>query len=710
MHRDQLDAYGRKINLALFTDIITFIQDVVKASRAQRIALRQRCPFWPKENGGSIQEKYGFLYLGELLERYEERYGMDILDLRSIALALGYTSELLTDEMFVGNQRENFIRRLEERAEGDVYLTGALYLLRKGQDDNKDLEAKLTGMCASTEDLIFIVGLFDDPEYALAQFKPELVRFLGKDRSISVLGNTDILVWLITWVFPHIKGMKGKDAALLRALCALPVSHVKPESKYHTVLLEYGWLPLEIAYANIAVAAAQSVPGALNRNSIVMEKVVVTLFREALSQIDPLTPETYELLSDLYSRYKRFHIKCYGCESLDDTLDEVRIQNAQTFAWFAMRTDIYKNAFAAFDILESRWDALASDMKHGHYLALFENSLTTDMTTEDIRRRIDRYDKLTGRDYLALYQEKYGASKFSLMVNKGIIDLWEAFQSSLDDAGKPNCAAMLDNIQSYISGIKTKEAYTFFDKFFSRHSMADLHRFWRYGSTRPFESLVERRSHGYSSSDTEVRLNIDRDFLDDNGQRKLLGWLEEYFFAYTPDKYLNFVVGVLRDESVADLFTMDEQRALLQVAMGNPKVPHWVMAELKRRYLTEAELQAERDAEAAARLEAERQKDAELMQIIAGRYAESVNGTLTSVQEYLRKHRYNQKECQYACRVVHDHMDDILCAANYELSREDAARFLSICAILANNGAMGYGDAQSIISKVKECDEHGPDD
>lgn len=88
--RDQLDAYASKINLTLFADIVTFIADTAKASAAKRKELRQRCPFWPKQPGSGFQEKYGFLYLGELLERYEERYGMTVPDLRAIALALGY--------------------------------------------------------------------------------------------------------------------------------------------------------------------------------------------------------------------------------------------------------------------------------------------------------------------------------------------------------------------------------------------------------------------------------------------------------------------------------------------------------------------------------------------------------------------------------------------------------------------------------------------
>ena len=57
---------------------------------------------------------------------------MPLPDLRAIALALGFTNELLTREMFVGSQKRDFVEKIKKQAASDIYLTGALYLLGEG--------------------------------------------------------------------------------------------------------------------------------------------------------------------------------------------------------------------------------------------------------------------------------------------------------------------------------------------------------------------------------------------------------------------------------------------------------------------------------------------------------------------------------------------------------------------------------------------------
>ena len=84
----EVKIYEDQINLDLFHDIIDFITRTGGATGSQYKMLSVRCPFLHFENDKSdFQAKYGFLYLGELLERYEERFGMMIQDLRAIALA-----------------------------------------------------------------------------------------------------------------------------------------------------------------------------------------------------------------------------------------------------------------------------------------------------------------------------------------------------------------------------------------------------------------------------------------------------------------------------------------------------------------------------------------------------------------------------------------------------------------------------------------------
>lgn len=65
-----------EINISLLNDIIAFVLDTAKATYVQKSLLQNRCILLIKDAPDSeFQEKYRFLYLGELLERYEERFG-----------------------------------------------------------------------------------------------------------------------------------------------------------------------------------------------------------------------------------------------------------------------------------------------------------------------------------------------------------------------------------------------------------------------------------------------------------------------------------------------------------------------------------------------------------------------------------------------------------------------------------------------------------
>lgn len=390
--KTELQAYGAKINLPLLNNITAFVLDTAEATRAQRAELRRQCPFLTQASGEAFQEEYGFLYLGELLERYEERFGVTAPDLRTITLALAYTRGLTTPETFVGPQRADFLRKVHKAAGGDVYLSGALYLLDEDRDGAVEHELKLTGReYDSTKDLLFVLGLFQDRERAFLHFKPQLLRLLGEARTMPILGNATALNWLIAWLTPQVKTLRGKDMVLFRALCALPASHVKPGGKPHDTLLEHGWTPLEIAYANMMAVLSQAVGGALKTDSIVSEKIAVTLFREVLASDTPLMPETYSQLTQVHHLYKNFPIKCYGCEGLPQALEtDTRVQNADTFLWFSTLVSIYSPLFSGFDIMDSKWDSLADALEPDKYVPLFEECLNSGMTQAEIQLRCQR--------------------------------------------------------------------------------------------------------------------------------------------------------------------------------------------------------------------------------------------------------------------------------------------------------------------------------
>lgn len=715
MNVSNMSAYGLQINLKLLNDIIIFVVNAAKASCAQKGDLRTRCIFPLTDNqaaASAMQREYGFLYLGELLERYEERFSMTLPDRRAIALALGYTRDIATPEMFVGSQRGDFIQAVRRYAENDVYLTGALYLIHERESSAVVFEDHLKKWTyTQTEELIFAMSLFPDKEQAFAQFGDRLVDLLGKGRTLPIFSNTDILNCAFAMLFPLKKRMKARRMDVLRALLSLPVSFVKEESKHHSWLLEHGYTSIEIAYANAAALCSQCVPGGPGRNSLTAEKLIVALFRTVLAYDKALPAEVYEQLSQIYQMYAKFDVKCCGKYRLADTLrDGVQIQTPETMAWFIRCTgEVLHPATMSFDILESKWDALAVNLDAETYQKLFTDCLSEDMNAAQIQERLDRYRALTQKDYLTWYSENAYVDKFPLLVKAGIIDLWAAFQSCLSEGGAISKPKLLQHIKEYCRGVTTSQAFEFLKQFLHQYGYQGMEQYFDRNWSGFDRELWEQASYGSG----EVTLKLHRDFLADDpeGQRMLLHWVDEYFFTKKPKSYLDFAIAVLKDETAAALLSPEDRRGLFDVVIAQSKPSSYDASQLKQRYLTPAEQQAEQVAKEAERAERERQKRLNMIREIEDYYANANDGTFGFVMQYLDKYRYSDDQGHIAHSTVRDGLEQLLHNNGYALVSDEANRFLIVCRELFYSGTLSWAELQSYILKVKEvkCDDPDSD-
>lgn len=713
MNVSNMSAYTAQINLKLMKDIMIFVVNAAKTNHAQRAELHSRCIFpltGGKDAASAMQREYGFLYLGELLERYEERFGMTPADRRAIALALGYTRILATPEMFVGNQRGDFIQGVRRHAENDLYLTGALYLIHEEQSSAATLENRLKEWAyTQTEELIFAMSLFPDREQAFAQFSGQLVDLLGKRRTLPIFGNTDIFNCAFVMLNPLKKQMKARRMDLLRALLSLPVSFVKEGSKHHGWLLEHGYAPIEIAYANAAALCSQCVPGGPGRKSLTAEKLIVALFRTVLAYDKALPAEVYEQLSQIYQMYAKFDVKCCGKYRLANTLqDGVQIQTPETMDWFIRCSgDALHPATTSFDIMESKWDTLAASLDVETYQKLFTDCLGEDMNAAQIQERLDRYRALTQKDYLTWYGENAYIDKFPLLVKTGIIDLWTAFQSCLSEDGAISKPRLLQHIKEYCRGITKPQAFEFLKRFLSQYGYQGKKRYLdQYQHGFEYE-LWEQK--GYNGG--EIILKLHRDFLAGNpeGQRMLLHWVDEYFFTKKPKSYLDFAIAVLKDETATALLSPEDQRGIFDVVISQSELSAYDAGQLKQRYLTQEEQQAEQAAKEAAAEEEKRQEHLKLVQGIEDCYADSNNGTFEAVIKFLNKYRYYSDWEKIAHRVVRDGLGLLLQTNEAVLTPKEAGRFLNVCGELVGSGTLDWAELQSYILKVKEVKSDDPD-
>ena len=148
--------YQQVIDLELyyaFVDLVVHTSQEEKAWEIYRNIVDTQ--IWQqKAEGQNYFEAYNLRYPGEVLERFEEKLGKDVRIIRALALALGKTRALQSDNMFVGNQRGSFLQMIRRTSNGDVYLQGALYLLETDMPRRHALLDELAATeYAKTEDL-----------------------------------------------------------------------------------------------------------------------------------------------------------------------------------------------------------------------------------------------------------------------------------------------------------------------------------------------------------------------------------------------------------------------------------------------------------------------------------------------------------------------------------------------------------------------------
>ncbi len=705
---NEMSAFSQEINLVLINEIVEFVMETAATPFAYRKQLySQALLLCGCKNVSNLQEKYGFLYLGELLERFEQRFGMSIQDRRAIAIALGYTKSIVTNEMFVGNQRADFIKSLRQQAQGDIYLTGALYLLSEDEISKKKFEEiLLRAQYTRTEELIFAMSLFSDFEQAFIQLKSQVIRLLGHERNMPVLGNTLCINWLVIKLQPIVKSMRSKDLQLVRALCALPSAFFKDGSKFYKILSEYDYSPLEIAYANIHVVLEQTADKVLRLDSIVTEKIVINLFQQVFDHSEAFEEKTYQELDRIYAAYRILPIRCNGKKNLIDALGDVRIKNAKTFAWFRGHEQLANPVFSDFNILDTKWDALAKELKEADYRYLFERNLTADR--DSTQKSIDRYNELTGMDYVQCYYDGNAGYAFGTLVETGIIDLWDAFQNSLEENGTVVKSQMIKQIGDYIFGLSTTHSFRFCERFFPVYGVQGYHKYFE--TTRSWDTfdggLISR--YVYSNS-TSITLDIKRQYLKENeeGHRLVLQWLQEYLFQYKPALYIPLICGILKDTRIANLLPQEIQRKMFDFAIAQPDPLSGQIEYLKQIYLSEAELMAEKEAEEAAKEQRAKEAKAKEEQTVQAYYDEVVDGGIVSLLKFLEHYHYYWSGKPIACRIVNENLLNILEEKNSELNKTEIHALIQVFEILMQENSVTFAEIQKYILQIKEVAVHG---
>lgn len=304
------EAFEKKVNIELCNKLINYIIKISDNDyRSTLKNISDKCIWFKSLNNVDMQKDFQVKYLGELLERYEEKIGDNINDIRAIALALGFTTESITTNMIVGNQLVNFITKINTMAKDDIYLQGALYLY-----NNKKNEQYKTNLLKNhyleTEDLIFVLSLFDDIEKIYTLLRDQIIELLGKKRTIGVINNIKLYSWFINRFYSIIKKDRKKDAAILKSLLILPTQLIKSNNSNYTILISNNYKEEEILYLNYGFLYYSLIPKTVRMgNSITEERIAINLCKTLLDSEYSCEESLYKLIDSILKKYEHLDIK-----------------------------------------------------------------------------------------------------------------------------------------------------------------------------------------------------------------------------------------------------------------------------------------------------------------------------------------------------------------------------------------------------------------
>lgn len=692
---EMLKAYKNVINIDLFNKVVSFIIETTKEKCNNFIKeLKNKCIWFERVGNNQIQGEYGFKYFGELLERYEQRIGTDVKDIRAISLALGYSKEIITDDMITGSQLVDFINKIKGFSEKDIYLKASLYLYDKNKYYNLFEEIAFQEF-NKTEDVVFALSLFYDIKHGFDLLEPQLNELLGKSKTISVIYNCGIYNWLINNLYLIIKNNRRKGIELFKALITMPTGLINQDSKTYQILTKNGYTKEEISFLNYICLFYSSVPKSVKiGKSIVEEKIAINFCINILNSENSYSDDVYDFVDTMLSDYYKFDIKCYGFTSIKDALiNSINIKLPKTFIKFYSK---FGGKLFAFDILDDKWDIVKESMEANDYRNLFDEYLLySNFDTKQINTRIARYNELTGTSYLSTFNVyRYGrCSIYSKLVQNNVISLEETFNTYLIHNNTKERSNMdIEHLKEYIKDIENRKSFEFIKYFLSinNHTIKDLDKYYL-----SLGNLYNR--YYYSSRPT---IDIKRKFLSKEEEKELLGWLETYIFYTKPDYYIKFAYSMLNDDFIESILSKEDLRKLYFALIDfNEELKH--NTGLREKYLTEEEIhQIEKEE-----LEAEKRKKILKKQAIENEVTDKFNSiedlTFKSIYEFVYSYRWEHEETAVACKLIKKYLEKHI--NTHDFIDEEIIYFNKICNLLIQEHFVNAEDIKCYILKyIKE--------
>lgn len=671
-------AYQEVIDLTLYHAFVELIVQTAQDDEA-RILYRQlkTRQIWQKDqNVSGYFETYNLRYPGEVLERFEEKLGADMRILRALALALGYTRRCQADTMFVGNQRNDFLQKLRRTAGTDVYLQGALYLLESDAPQRRArLEELAAREYARTEEVLFVLSLFDDTEAGYQTMRPQLTRLLGPDRTLSLERDFGVLEWFIRFYAEEAKRYRGKTDLVVRTLLKLPYMNMKPDSREFSVLHTAGYSMEEITMANSLAVWADRIPDRLSSKGIVAEKIAVACVRMLLNGPDGQPEEIYAYISWLFQVYKKFEVRYEGYQDLWEAIQTGLAPTApQTILW--MNQTIKRQFPYRFDVFDPRYDILANELSNEEYAELFTVQMLRSRAAIPLRRWLTRYQALTGVEYIEYFNKRHWLTlrSFVLLVERKEINLWQFFEQHKGDGAR---AHPLELLEEYALKISSWRCFRFAQKLFSQYTFSQLQEI--FGDNFYFhQKFVKKESYYHKKVQS---FSMVRPFLTAEQHRQLYDWIDASLFQTEPEYYDSFVLCALKAPVIQRIYDKPLLASVLRQLLTQDACGGYEVNQLKERFYSKEEMEADRKATAEQEeQEKERQWQQQVMKC-QEKLASCYNGSAESLIQFMHGYHFGEIR-KAALGMVYEKLLEWPAGCAQTLEAAEMWKFFELCGSL----------------------------
>lgn len=671
-------AYQKVIDLTLYHAFAELIVQMAQDDEV-RILYRQQevRQIWQRDqNVSGYFETYSLRYPGEVLERFEEKLGTDMRILRALALALGYTRQCQADTMFVGNQRNDFIQKLRRTAGTDVYLQGALYLLETDAPQRRArLDALAAREYARTEEALFVLSLFDDPEAGYQAMRPQLTRLFGPDRTLSLEWDFGVLEWFIRFYAEEAKRYRGKTDLVVRTLLKLPYMNMKPDSREFSILLTAGYSMEEITLANSLAVWADRIPDRLSSKGIVAEKIAVACVRMLLNGPDGQPEEIYAYISWLFQVYKKFEVRYEGYQDLWAAIQTGLAPTApQTILW--MNQTIKRQFPYRFDVFDPRYDILANELSNEEYAELFTVQMLRSRAAIPLRRWLTRYQALTGAEYIEYFNKRHWLTlrSFVLLVERKEINLWQFFEQHKGDGAR---AHPLELLEEYALKISSWRCFRFAQKLFSQYTFSQLQEI--FGDNFYFHQKFVKKESYYNKK--VQSFSMVRPFLTAEQHRQLYDWIDASLFQTEPEYYDSFVLCALKAPVIQRIYDKPLLASVLRQLLTHDACNGYEVNQLKERFYSKEEMEADRKATAEQEeQEKERQWQQQVMKC-QEKLASCYNGSAESLVQFMHGYHFGEIR-KAALGMVYEKLLEWPAGCAQTLEAAEMWKFFELCGSL----------------------------